>query len=161
MRVSYSDKDCDIYWFQVRIEVPWALCFVAKLPTIDFLSNIADTFWILAPYRNGLYDVKSKSKKWRFENENVWILVAVIALLGWDIIWIHGSNWNPENWGIENEKWQFQASGFTLFGWDIIWVSDWFQPVDILVLPNLVLSCRLPTINFLSNIADTFWIHAP
>jgi len=25
--------------------------FLAKLPTISFLSNIADTFWIHAPYR--------------------------------------------------------------------------------------------------------------
>jgi hypothetical protein len=25
--------------------------YLAKLPTINFLSNIADTFWIHAPYR--------------------------------------------------------------------------------------------------------------
>ena len=31
---------------------------VAKLPTINFLSNIADTFWIHEPYRIGKMPVK-------------------------------------------------------------------------------------------------------
>ena len=37
------------------------LCFLAKLPTINFLSNMADTFWIHAPYRNWESGVKLKS----------------------------------------------------------------------------------------------------
>jgi hypothetical protein len=37
---------------------------LARSPTINFSLNIADTFWIHAPYRIWKLNVKSKSKKW-------------------------------------------------------------------------------------------------
>jgi len=95
------------------------------------LSIFCQILQILFEYMHPILSLNQMSnwieKKWRFETENGWILVAEIALLGWDTIWIHWpcrirkpvSNWNPEKCGIENEKGQIQASGFTPFNWDI------------------------------------------
>ena len=46
MRVSFSDKPCDIQWFQVRFEEPRALGFLARSPTINFYRKMSYTFRI-------------------------------------------------------------------------------------------------------------------
>ena len=51
------------------------MCLLAKLPTINSLSNIADTFWIHTPYRIRGLGVKSEIKKWGFENQNLKIQI--------------------------------------------------------------------------------------
>ena len=60
--------------------------YLARSPTINFSSNIADTFWIHAPYRIWELNVKSKSKKWDFEYQKGQIQIARFTPFCWDII---------------------------------------------------------------------------
>ena len=60
--------------------------YLARLPTINFSSNIADTFWIHAPDRIWDLNVKSKSKKWDFEYQKGQIQIARFTPFCWDII---------------------------------------------------------------------------
>ncbi len=61
--------------------------FLARSPTINFSSNIADSFRIHALYRIRELNVKSKSKKWNFEYQKEQIQIARFSLFCWDIIY--------------------------------------------------------------------------
>ena len=45
------------------------LCYLAKLPIINFCPNNTDTFWMHTPYRIWESSAKLKSYKWVSENE--------------------------------------------------------------------------------------------
>ena len=132
--------------------------YLARSPTINFYPINTDSFWIHAPYRIWKLNVKSKSKKWGFEYQNLKIQIARFTPFCWDII-CKSQGFNVLKFLFLSELIRFIVWGYT-FTLSAIFLSQLFTDLyQIRQTPTPEISWSIQLENYYKHKVSLFFSH--